>query len=142
MTFELNEQILLLKMILPMACRWRLSLFSSSELCEEDDGSTSETPESAGLGGNEPAEIFISDPPPRVEIRELFTIGVMPTAWMWLSCECLRSDRADGSRVRGVASPRGNGDGQLIPHFVAGVHVPTGDLLSIFMADGRIDDVN
>ena len=41
---------------LPMvAWRWRF-LFSSSELCEEDDGSTSETPESAGLGGSEPAK--------------------------------------------------------------------------------------
>ena len=41
---------------LPMvAWRWRI-LFSSSELCEEDDGSTSETPESAGLGGSEPAK--------------------------------------------------------------------------------------
>ena len=38
-----------------VAWRWRF-LFSSSELCEEDDGSTSETPESAGLGGSEPAK--------------------------------------------------------------------------------------
>ena len=30
-------------------------MFSSSEVCEEvEDGSTSLTPESAGLGGNEP----------------------------------------------------------------------------------------
>ena len=36
-----------------VAWRWRI-LFSSSELCEEDDGSTSETPESAGLGGSDP----------------------------------------------------------------------------------------
>ena len=43
---------------LPMvAWRWRI-LFSSSELCEEDDGSTSETPESAGLGGSEPAKFW------------------------------------------------------------------------------------
>ena len=39
-----------------VAWRWRF-LFSSSELCEEDDGSTSETPESAGLGGSEPAKL-------------------------------------------------------------------------------------
>ena len=39
-----------------LACRWRI-LFSSSELCEEDEGSTSETPESAGLGGSEPEKI-------------------------------------------------------------------------------------
>ena len=39
-----------------VAWRWRI-LFSSSELCEEDDGSTSETPESAGLGGRDPEKI-------------------------------------------------------------------------------------
>ena len=32
---------------------WRMCILSSSELCEDEDGSTSETPESAGLGGKD-----------------------------------------------------------------------------------------
>ena len=39
---------------LPVFRCWRICILSSSELCDEDDGSTSETPESAGLGGREP----------------------------------------------------------------------------------------
>ena len=35
---------------------WRMCILSSSELCEDEDGSTSETPESAGLGGKDPAK--------------------------------------------------------------------------------------
>lgn len=35
-------------------CLW--IRFSSSELWDEEDGSTSDTPESAGLGGSEPAK--------------------------------------------------------------------------------------
>ena len=54
-------------------CLW--ILFSSSELCDEDDGSTSETPESAGLGGSEPEQgknekkkILFHVPPNKIDL--------------------------------------------------------------------------
>ena len=40
----------------PRCWRREWILDSSSEVCDEEEGSTSETPESAGLGGSEPSK--------------------------------------------------------------------------------------
>ena len=72
----------------PMAWRWRWRRFSSSELCE-DDGSTSETPESAGLGGRDPGKISCI----LVTILELYyckSLEILPLGWcLLLGCGCV-----------------------------------------------------
>ena len=96
-----------------MACRWRCNLFSSSELCEEDDGSTSETPESAGLGGNEP-EILQTNPVKAcVEINTplanpcqitfLFKIQIFTLNWWFWKGKWIKTYHWDGVYCWGVA---------------------------------------